>query len=159
MNMKTETFANQWFSASFIWKEDTLVHIDLREEIREPSEIVSPFGHELARIIKEFADINTDSWPVLPLQWTGLTPFTRRVLEHLKSNTPRGSWTTYGQLASACGSPRGARAVGSVMARNPWPLLFPCHRVLTGNSGLGGFGPGVALKQTLLNLEKATLPR
>lgn len=159
MHIKTETFVNQWFSASFVWKERNLVHIDLRDEKREPTAIVSAFGHELSRIIKEFADITTDSWPDLPLQWNCVTPFSRRVLEHLKATTPRGSWTTYGKLASACGSPRGARAVGSVMARNPWPLLFPCHRVLRGNAGLGGFGPGVALKQTLLSLEKAPLPR
>lgn len=43
------------------------------------------------------------------------------------------------------------------MARNPWPLYLPCHRVLASNLGLGGFGPGLALKRVLLELEGARL--
>ena len=54
--------------------------------------------------------------------------------------------------------PGGTRAVGGAMARTPWPLVYPCHRVLAGDMGIGGFGPGVELKRTLLTLEKARLP-
>ncbi len=56
----------------------------------------------------------------------------------------RGEFMTYGQLAAAVGNPQAARAVGQVMARNRWPLIVPCHRVvghsgkLTGYSGIGG---------------------
>lgn len=152
-----ETFANPWFSATFEWKDGLLARIDLSPDTLTPTAPQSPRGADLGRIIAEYDMIESDSWPELPLDWRGLTPFARLVLENLRRHTPRGTWTTYGGLAALCGSPRAARAVGTVMARNPWPLVYPCHRVLAG-AGLGGFGPGPALKRTLLTLEKARLP-
>ena len=152
-----ETFANPWFSATFAWQDGLLAGIDLSAEARTPTPPLSPHGAELSRIIAEYDRIESDSWPELLLDWRGLTPFARLVLENLRSHAPRGTWTTYGGLAALCGSPGAARAVGTVMARNPWPLVYPCHRVLAG-AGLGGFGPGLALKRTLLTLEKARLP-
>jgi methylated-DNA-[protein]-cysteine S-methyltransferase len=157
MRTIAETFANPWFSATFAWKDGLLAGIDLRAGAGTPTRPKSPHGTELARIIAKYDRIEADCWPELPLDWTRLTPFARLVLETLRRSTPLGAWTTYGGLAALCGSPRAARAVGTVMARNPWPLLYPCHRVLAGN-GLGGFGPGQALKRTLLTLERARIP-
>lgn len=151
----TETFANMWFSATFAWSQDQLLRIDLTDQRIATTRPCSPFGPILADLIANYGEATTDAWPSMPLATTTLTPFMLAVLQQLRDSTPRGSWTTYGQLAAACGSPRGARAVGMVMARNPWPLLFPCHRVLAHNRGLGGFGPGLNLKRTLLVLEKA----
>lgn len=62
---------------------------------------------------------------------------------------PAGRTLTYAGVAREVGCPQGARAVGQVMARNPWPLFFPCHRVV-GTGGPGGFGFGVDLKLRLL---------
>ena len=157
MNSIVETFSNQWFSATFEWADGLLVQIDLTAEQKSSTAPRSAYGMELARIVEQYAQFDADMWPDLPLDRRTLTAFSLNVLETLRRTTPRGSWTTYGQLASLCGSPQGARAVGGVMARNPWPLLYPCHRVLAGNLGLGGFGPGIGLKRTLLTLEKARL--
>jgi methylated-DNA-[protein]-cysteine S-methyltransferase len=158
MNSFTETFSNQWFSATFAWTDGLLTGIDLSAAISPSTQPKSPFGAELGRIVAEYDRLHADQWPDLPLARSGLTRFTWNVLENLRLHAPRGKITTYGELATLSGSPRAARAVGSVMARNPWPLLYPCHRVLTGNMGIGGFGPGIALKRTLLTLEKALLP-
>ena len=158
MNSFSETFSNQWFSATFTWADGLLTGIDLSADTRPSTQPKSPFGDELERIVAEYAHLDADQWPDLPLAKSGLTPFTWNVLENLRLHAPRGKITTYGELASLSGSPRAARAVGSVMARNPWPLVYPCHRVLTGNMGIGGFGPCIALKRTLLTLEKARLP-
>lgn len=154
----SETFANQWFSVTFVWKNGLLTQTDLSAELKAATAPRSPHGPALERIVAKFGSLDADEWPDLPLDRRNLSPFTLVVLENLRLHTPRGSFTTYGQLAARCGSPRGARAVGGVMARNPWPLLYPCHRVLAGNLGLGGFGPGIELKKTLLTLEKAHLP-
>lgn len=157
MNRIVETFSNRWFSATFEWTDGLLVLIDLTAEQKASTAPRSAYGMELARIVEHYEEIDADMWPDLPLDRRTLTSFSLNVLETLRRDTPRGAWTTYGQLAARCGSPKGARAVGGVMARNPWPLLYPCHRVLAGNLGLGGFGPGIELKQTLLTLEKARL--
>jgi len=158
MEFCSETFSNQWFSATFAWTDGLLTGIDLSADIRPSTQPKSPFGAELRRIVAEYDRLNADQWPDLPLARGSLTPFTWNVLKNLRLHAPRGTFTTYGKLATLSGSPRAARAVGSVMARNPWPLVYPCHRVLTGNMGIGGFGPGIALKQTLLTLEKVRFP-
>ena len=88
------------------------------------------------------------------LDWSGVSSFHREVLE-LCYQIPCGETLTYGELAKAAGRPQAARAVGGAMAKNRWPILIPCHRVvgasgsLTGYSGTGG----VATKQALLEME------
>lgn len=93
----------------------------------------------------------------LPVDLEGLTSFSRRVLELLRE-VPPGEVVTYGELAARAGSPRAARAVGSVMARNPIPVIFPCHRVIASDGTLGGFSGGtreeaLAFKESLLRYE------
>ncbi len=81
-------------------------------------------------------------------------PFSRRVLEEL-ARVPYGEVTTYGTLAARAGAPRAARAVGTVMNRNPIPIVLPCHRVVGASGSLVGYGGGLERKQTLLQLESA----
>jgi methylated-DNA-[protein]-cysteine S-methyltransferase len=89
--------------------------------------------------------------PDVPVDLSGVGGFTRRVLEAARS-IPPGATLTYGELARRAGRPRAARAAGQVMARNPVPLVIPCHRVV-GASGPGGYAGGAALKARLLALE------
>lgn len=92
----------------------------------------------------------------IPLDLEGLPPFTRRVLEALRATAP-GETFTYGQLARMAGSPGAARAVGQVMAKNPLPILIPCHRVVAAN-GPGGFSLFGSL-ETKARLMALELPR
>ena len=80
--------------------------------------------------------------------------FSRRVLLEL-ARVPYGEVTTYGALASRAGRPRAARAVGTVMNRNPIPIVLPCHRVVGASGSLVGYGGGIERKQALLRLESA----
>lgn len=68
----------------------------------------------------------------------------------------RGQTISYGELAQRAGSPRAARAVGQAMARNPLPLIIPCHRVLASNGKLTGFTApgGLSAKKRLLAMER-----
>lgn len=79
------------------------------------------------------------------------TPFQKRVLDAV-SRIPYGQTQTYSRIAAEVGSPRAARAVGMANARNPLPLVVPCHRVVA-SSGLGGYGGGLDMKRRLLDLE------
>lgn len=90
----------------------------------------------------------------IPLQLSWLTPFARRVI-HRCRQIPFGKTASYSELAAQAGSPKAARAVGNVMARNRFPLVVPCHRVVGARRTLGGFsaGQGVGLKRRLLQLE------
>jgi methylated-DNA-[protein]-cysteine S-methyltransferase len=83
-------------------------------------------------------------------------PFHEAVLAEL-ARVPYGRTDTYGHLASLVGRPRAARAVGTVMNRNPIPIVLPCHRILGANGSLTGYGGGLDAKRRLLELEGATL--
>ncbi len=67
-----------------------------------------------------------------------------------------GSTRSYAWVADVIGRPRGARAVGQALGRNPTPIIRPCHRVLS-SSGLGGYGGGSALKRSLLAIEGVSI--
>jgi methylated-DNA-[protein]-cysteine S-methyltransferase len=84
--------------------------------------------------------------------------FARRVYE-VARQIPAGETLTYGQIAARLGEPRMAREVGQALARNPYPLVVPCHRVLAAGGKLGGFSAagGVATKQRLLEIERASV--
>ena len=69
---------------------------------------------------------------------------------------PYGETRSYGWVASHLGLPKAARAVGQALGRNPLPIIIPCHRVISSDGGLGGFGGGLGLKESLLRLERAT---
>ena len=84
------------------------------------------------------------------------TPFREKVLE-AERNIPYGATRSYGEVAKMVNNPRAARAVGSANAKNPLPLYFPCHRIITSNGRLGGFGGGLNVKQYLLDLESKYL--
>ncbi len=88
----------------------------------------------------------------LPMHLELVTSFQLSVLKAIE-RIPAGSTATYAEVARLVGRPQAARAIGQVMARNPWPLFFPCHRVV-GASGPGGFGPGLGLKLRMLAHEE-----
>jgi methylated-DNA-[protein]-cysteine S-methyltransferase len=69
---------------------------------------------------------------------------------------PYGSTTTYGEIAAIVRT--SPRVVGQAMARNPTPLVIPCHRVLAAH-GIGGFSPEIAIKESLLAMEKKGLQK
>jgi methylated-DNA-[protein]-cysteine S-methyltransferase len=90
------------------------------------------------------------------LDWHGVDPFHRRVLEATRTVAP-GCITSYGELARQIGAPGAARAVGTALGNNPWPIVVPCHRVLASDGSLTGFSApgGVATKRRMLEIERA----
>ncbi|MFC1967208.1 methylated-DNA--[protein]-cysteine S-methyltransferase [Chloroflexota bacterium] len=80
------------------------------------------------------------------------TAFQREVWEAARL-IPYSQTRSYGWVADQIGKPRAARAVGQALGENPLPVIVPCHRVLAGDGGLGGFTGGVEVKRYLLRLE------
>jgi methylated-DNA-[protein]-cysteine S-methyltransferase len=92
----------------------------------------------------------------IPLDDERVDPFRRRVYAATRA-IPPGSTATYGEIARAIGMPDGARDVGAALARNPTPIIVPCHRVLAANGALHGFSApgGLETKRRMLQLEGA----
>lgn len=114
---------------------------------------------ELARQIADYcAGRSARFTPRLDL--SALTAFQRRVLLACR-RIPAGRVLTYGELARRAGRAGAARAVGQVMASNPFPLIIPCHRVVASAGRPGGFSAadGLALKRRLLEHEQKSFGR
>lgn len=92
----------------------------------------------------------------LPVDISQLTPFQRSVLDVACRITPGQVWT-YHRVAQELGRPRSSRPVGGALARNPIPIVIPCHRVIASDGSLGGYsgGSGLEAKRWLLRLEGA----
>lgn len=93
----------------------------------------------------------------LPMKPKG-TLFCQAVWDTLLS-IPYGETCSYSDLAGKMNHPRAARAVGQANARNPLPILIPCHRVIAFDGSLGGYTGGKEIKQKLLALEGCNLSK
>jgi len=132
-----------------------------RKDLRKEIELRFPGASESARgltgtatAIRKYFETGRLVGRPARIDLDGITGLRRKVCEALVE-VPAGETVTYAELARRIGHPGACRSVGSAVARNPLPLLIPCHRVLRGDGGLGGFtaGGGIELKRRMLELE------
>jgi len=114
------------------------------EERPAPSPVAAKFAGYLEGKGNELVSVDIDL--------SRESAFRQRVYKRVRE-IPYGQTATYGEVAADVGRPGGARAVGQAMADNRYPLIIPCHRVVSGGGNPGGFSSGVALKKYLLKLE------
>lgn len=107
---------------------------------------------QAAAQIQAYFDGAEDPWdcPLAPK----VSPFQWRVMQALQ-NIPAGHTCSYAELAAALRPPSAARAVGGACARNPLPLIMPCHRVVGSQGQLTGFAGGTQVKAWLLEFEQS----
>ena len=126
------------------------IHFPGRHRVRgEWTDSAEPFGAAIGQLERYFAGERVEF--DLPLEMPG-GEFDRAVWAEL-SRIPYGETRSYGEIARAIGRPDRARAVGSANARNPIPIVVPCHRVIGTDGSLVGYGGGLDLKRELLELE------
>ena len=108
----------------------------------------------LAERLASYAAGNAERFEDVPLDLSHLTAFQRKVVAKCRQIS-RGKTRSYGDLAAGVGAPGAARAVGSVMAKNRFPIIIPCHRVVGAGKSLGGFSAegGLDTKRRMLALE------
>jgi methylated-DNA-[protein]-cysteine S-methyltransferase len=118
---------------------------DAREDPQGLSDLSARMARYLGGSREEFPDA---------VDFGQATPFQRRVWDATRL-IPYGETRSYRWVARQAESPGAARAVGQALGRNPLPVVIPCHRVIAGDGGLGGFGGGLAMKRQLLGMESA----
>ena len=119
-------------------------HLD--RGIIEGTDVVSPAKDQILNYLK--GRKKSLDFPVVHIN----TPFRKIVLE-MERKIPYGQTRSYAEVAKMINRPGASRAVGSANATNPLLLYYPCHRIISSDGSLGGFGLGVKVKQWLLNLE------
>lgn len=115
-----------------------------------------PNALAVARAIRGYFNgrLPAPPWPYW--EWLDLSTFTPLQQAALRATAkiPCGQTRAYHEVAQAAGRPKAARAAGSALARNPYPILIPCHRVIRSDGSCGKFGGGAQLKQAMLALER-----
>jgi methylated-DNA-[protein]-cysteine S-methyltransferase len=116
----------------------------------------SIIGETVCRI-RSFLDGRIRMLPADYLDTKSLSPFAADILNTLRQTVSYGTTISYGKLAEYAGYPGAARAVGTVLKNNPFPLFFPCHRVIRNDGSFGmfqGSEEGTVIKKYLIDLEK-----
>jgi len=103
---------------------------------------------KLAENIADFLKGEPKQFDLDVIDLAQCSEFQKRVLI-AEYGIPRGWISTYGRIAKHIGSPRAVRAVGRALATNPFPVVIPCHRAVSGNGALGGYQGGLAMKKKL----------
>ena len=155
----------KWMSAS--WVDDRLTRLFFGQSSPQRAVVALAIGldwreeetavmRDARRRLSLFAKGQAVSLATIDIDLERRTPFQRTILSRCRE-VAWGSTMSYGALATACGFPRAARAVGSVMRSNRHPLIVPCHRIVAANGGIGGYSAhdGVATKSALLAREGA----
>ena len=127
----------------------------VQEAAPDPGEAGCAVIGDAAHQLREYFGGERDRFD-LPLDFTGVSPFTRAVLE-ATAEVPFGRLDTYREIARRVGKPSATRAVGNALGRNPIPVVVPCHRIVRSDASLGGYTGGSHIKQRLLALEGVTL--
>ncbi|MSP38324.1 MAG: methylated-DNA--[protein]-cysteine S-methyltransferase [Deltaproteobacteria bacterium] len=122
---------------------------------RSRSALSQHYNEARRRAVKELRDYFAGRRQAfsVPCDLSELTPFTQKVLS-AAAKIPYGQVRSYKWLAERLGKPKAARAVGNALARNPVPILIPCHRVVRRDGAIGRFVLGSGWKKRLLELEK-----
>ena len=123
----------------------------LNEGILKQNEAEAGSFGDLPERIRDYLSGKPVSFPD-KLDLSKASPFQRSVWQKEQS-IPYGETRTYAWVAAELGMPKAARAVGQALARNPLPIVIPCHRVICSNGNLGGFSGGLGWKQRLLEIE------
>jgi len=167
ISLYTEKAGDVWFGVAFegesvyattfaLTQNDALR--GLRESVRFHVDAENPkkteFAHSVVEALKEIYD-GKDVIHSFSLAEGHLPKYTRKVIQAV-CKVPPGYVTTYGEVARAVGG--GPRAVGQVMASNPFAPICPCHRVVRADFALGGYGGGLDVKLAFLKRERRRYP-
>ena len=161
------TFPTPFSTLSIVWHEVTsqplVDHIFLSKP-ENPSELrakkafpqaeggTTPQINELAKSLQSYLQGNNAEFDLTILNWSQCSDVQQRILR-AEAGIPRGWISTYKRIASHVGIKNGARVVGNALARNPFPIIIPCHRAIKSDGTLGGYQGGLAMKRTLLENE------
>lgn len=142
---------------SLHWKDGKVVELRARwaSSVTE-SETLTDEATHLKDALERYVAGDEPNWPDLPYDFSRLTEFHTAVLKTLYT-IPSGTMCTYGELAIMIGNPKAARAIGKAMATNPFPIVYPCHRVIGSTGEMTGFSAegGIDMKEFLLKHEGA----
>ncbi len=131
---------------------EKILKVSIFDQPLQKAKNLNTKSDHIAKAFEKFTKGNVDAFTRLELETQG-TAFQKKVWKATQK-IPYGETRTYGELAKQVGHPKAARAVGTVMAKNPVCVIVPCHRVVPSSGGIGNYAYGKAMKKWLLDHEK-----
>ena len=122
-----------------------------------PNEEIIEVDNVFNEIVKQLTEYFTGNRRLFDIKYKlDISSFYQRALNQV-IKVPYGKTASYGEIAKKINNPNAAQAVGTANAKNPLPIIIPCHRILASNGELGGYAGGLDMKKQLLELEKNNL--
>ena len=135
-------------SASFIaYLATRVITSEAPSIVHSPVE-TRPYSDALDDYCEEKIQIQAD----LPVDLHQMTEFQQQILQIVRQ-LPMGATTTYGDISDQIENPNASRAVGQVLRRNPIPIIIPCHRVISSDGTLGGYGGAIGSERKIALLK------
>jgi len=156
-------FSTPFGDGCFVWEEETVsrvflsspgesAELKMSREYGSVSLAGSAFADGVAQKLSALATGVSVDVPLSIIDFGNASTFSRKTLRTLME-VERGTTVSYGKLAKRAGFPGAARAVGRVLASNPFPLIIPCHRVIRSDGTYGSYQGGTEMKRYLLEAE------
>jgi methylated-DNA-[protein]-cysteine S-methyltransferase len=136
----------------FLPDKRALAHDVVRAIYPDARPLSCPAVTQLSKQMSRFLRGDAVDFDLTLLELERCSEFQQRVLL-AEREIPRGWVSSYGRIAGSLGVPGGARAVGNALARNPFPVVIPCHRAILADGRLGGYQGGPKMKRALLEME------
>jgi methylated-DNA-[protein]-cysteine S-methyltransferase len=146
-----------WFAIgpNGLWRVDICgSELDFVEQLIRPGVLVTTNGKATASVRSSLTEYFVGKRRAFDLKvdWSRVDGFTRKALR-VCARIPYGKTMSYGEIAARAGNPGAARAAGTAMSKNPFPIVVPCHRVIKSDGSLGGFSGNLQHKCFLLRNE------
>ena len=163
MMLNCKVFRTPCGDGCFVWGKEAVYRVFLSSpgvsaelkagrEFGSVDRVGSSFAGDVSEKLAALAIGASVDVPLNILDFGSTSSFSRKVLLALME-VERGTTVSYGELAEKAGFPGAARAVGSVLASNPFPLVIPCHRVVRSDGSSGSYQGGIEMKKYLLEAE------
>ncbi|MCJ8331507.1 MAG: methylated-DNA--[protein]-cysteine S-methyltransferase [Lentisphaeria bacterium] len=135
------------------WMDELIYGIGLPKKMKAKKSIpISAALKDTVKNLEKLFDGKDTAFDFDLLHFEKTGTFTHNVYKTV-FKIPAGKTLSYKEVAKKSGNEKASRAVGSAMAKNPFPLIVPCHRVLAAGGKAGGFDGGIPMKRDLLKLE------
>ena len=140
--------------------ENNITRVELHTETTNqiPNTDIPRKAQTVERYIRKYLQGTIKELPLELITPLRLPQFQEKILRVLRKEIPYGTTTTYGKLAEYAGHTGAARATGCALRGNPYPLFFPCHRVIRSDGKIGSFAgsaKNMILKKMLIDLEQS----
>ena len=153
MKEKVRIFTDKKIKITLEYEKNNLTRITIKEEKRKTKQKIIGRNTKEAKAILEYFEGKGKNFDDIKLNLETFSEKERKVLEQMRK-IKYGELISYKKLAEMCGNKKMARFIGNVCAKNPFPIIIPCHRVIKTGGSIGNYTAGKKNQETAYRFGK-----